>query len=103
MLVGIYPVSENDLSNQASLNKTLMDNVQNAQKPAVSLPMTTFDYKALFKQTQFRTLQIAILKLNPKFADDPAFNLVFINNEVAIFKVKANGTLNWEIAVRLDG
>jgi hypothetical protein len=31
--------------------------------------------------------------VNAKFACDPLFSLVFINNEVAIFKVGANTTL----------
>ena len=42
MLVGIYQVSENDIQNQASLNKTLTDNVQTAQKPAVSFAHNHF-------------------------------------------------------------
>jgi hypothetical protein len=92
MLVGIYPVSENDIQNQASLNKTLMDNVQNAQKPAVSLPIAAFDYKAAMQADSISYIANRDFELNPKFAEDPAFNLVFINNEVAIFKVKANVT-----------
>ena len=29
-------------------------------------------------------------EMQPKFVRDPTFSLVFINNEVAIFKVKGN-------------
>ncbi len=93
ILVGIYPVSETDLQNPASLNKTITDNVQTAQKPTVALPMTTFDYQAAMQEYSVSYIANRDFELNPKFADDPAFNLVFINNEVAIFKVKANATL----------
>ena len=92
MLVGIYQVSENDILNQVGLNKTLMDNVQNAQKPGVGLPITTFDYKAAMQANSISYIANRDFELNPKFARDPAFNLVFINNDVAIFKVKANVT-----------
>jgi hypothetical protein len=90
MLVGIFPVSDNDISNQVSLNNTLLENVQNAQKPVASLPMTTFDYQAAIQVNSISYIANRDFEVNPKFADDPAFNLVFINNEVAIFKVKAN-------------
>ncbi|HMK94509.1 MAG TPA: hypothetical protein VK536_03820 [Candidatus Limnocylindrales bacterium] len=90
ILVGIYQVSENDVENQASLDKTLMYNVQNAQKPSVSLPMTTFDYKEAIQANSISYIANRDLEVNPKFADDPEFSLVFINNEVAIFKVKSN-------------
>ncbi len=93
ILVGIYPVSETDIQNQASLNKTITDNVQTAQEPTVALPMTTFDYQAAIQANSISYIANRDFELNPKFADDPAFNLVFINNEVAIFKVKANATL----------
>ena len=93
MLVGIYQVSENDIQNQASLNQTITDNVQTAQKPTVALPITTFDYQAAIQEYSVSYIANRDFELNAKFAGDPAFNLVFINNEVAIFKVKANATL----------
>jgi hypothetical protein len=93
ILVGIYQVSETDIQNQASLNKTITGNVKTAQKPTAALPMTTFDYHAAIHEYSISYIANRDFELNPKFADDPTFNLVFINNEVAIFKVKANATL----------
>ena len=93
VLVGIYQVSETDIQNQANLNKTITDNVQTAQKPTVALPMTTFCYQAAMQEYSVSYIANRDFELNPKFADDPTFNLVFINNVVAIFKVKANATL----------
>jgi hypothetical protein len=90
VLVGIYQVTENDVENQASLNKTLTYNAQNAEKSAAGLPMTTFDYKAAIQANSISYIANRDFESNPKFADDPAFSLVFINSEVAIFKVRVN-------------
>jgi hypothetical protein len=90
ILVGVYQVTKNDVENQASLNKTLMGNLQNEPKPSVSLPMTTFDYKEAMRANSISYIASRDFEVNPKFANDPEFSLVFINNEVAIFKVRAN-------------
>jgi hypothetical protein len=90
ILVGLNEVTENDLQDQASLHKTLVDNIQNAQKPVASLPMVTFDYKAALEANSISYIANRDSDLNPKFASDPEFSLVFINKEVAIFKVRAN-------------
>jgi hypothetical protein len=76
ILVGIYQISEK--------------NPKTAQAP---LPITTFDYREAIQANSISYIANRDFELNPKFADDPAFNLVFINNEVAIFKAKANITL----------
>jgi hypothetical protein len=52
--------------------------------------MDTFDYQAALQQYSVSYIANRDFELNPKFANDPKFNLVFINTEVAIFKVKAN-------------
>ena len=93
ILVGIFPVSETELQNPSTLNQTLVDNVQTAQKPTVALPMTTFNYLAAIQANSISYIANRNFEVNPKFVGDPAFNLVFINNEVAIFQVKANSTL----------
>jgi hypothetical protein len=90
LLVGIYPVTENQIVNPSSLNQTIMDKVQNAQKPVASLPMTTFDYKEALQANSVSYVANRDFEVNAKFAYDPEFSLVFINNEVAIFKVRAN-------------
>ncbi|MGA2386528.1 MAG: hypothetical protein ABSG33_08345 [Candidatus Bathyarchaeia archaeon] len=90
ILVGVYQVTENDVVNPASLNKTLMDNVQNAQKPVETLPITTFDYKEALQANSISYVANRDFGVNAKFACDPEFSLVFINNEVAIFKVRSD-------------
>jgi hypothetical protein len=90
ILVGIYPVTDNQIANPDSLNQTIMNNIQNAQKPTTGLPLTTFNYRAELQANSVSYVANRDFGVNAKFADDPAFSLVFINNEVAIFKVRAN-------------
>ncbi len=93
ILVGMFPVSNAEIQNQVSLDKILTGNIQTAQKPTVALPITTFDYQEAMQANSISYIANRDFEVNPKFAADPAFNLVFINNEVAIFQVKANATL----------
>ncbi len=90
VLVGIYQVTEKDVVNLASLDKTLADKAQAAQKPVASLPISTFDYIEAIQANSISYVANRDFGVNPKFASDPEFSLVFINDEVAIFKVRAN-------------
>ena len=90
VLVGLYIVSVNDLNSQSSLDQTLAANIQDAQTPTVSLPMTTFDYLAAIKANNISYIANRDPDTNQKYYADPAFSLVFINNDVAIFKVNTN-------------
>jgi hypothetical protein len=53
-------------------------------------PITTFDYQTALKQYSISYIANRNTELNPKFAKDPTFSLVFINSEVAFFKVNAD-------------
>ncbi len=89
IFVGIYPANENDLQNstsQSGLKGTLTDNPNLMKAP--DLPLTTFDYQEALKQYNVSYIENRDFTVNNKFASDPKFNLVFINPEVAIFKVK---------------
>jgi hypothetical protein len=50
--------------------------------------VTAFDYKAQMKDKTVSYVAVCDSELIPKFANDPAFSLVFINDYVAIFDVK---------------
>lgn len=89
ILVGIYPVTDEAIGNQATFKETLTGNVQSPQTDT-NLPIKTFDYQTAIQQYSVSYITNRDFELNPKFADDPRFSLVFINTEVAIFKVKAN-------------
>ena len=67
-------------------------NLNIALQPTGHTAITTFDYQAALQY--YNVSYVANFYdnfgLNPKFASDPKFSLVFINNKVAIFKVEAN-------------
>jgi hypothetical protein len=93
ILVGLYAVSESDSQNpmnSSGLRGALSADMQNLTVP--DLPITTFDYKVALQQYNVSYVANRDFELNPKYADDPAFSLAFINNEVAIFKVEATAT-----------
>lgn len=94
IFVGIYPVGASELSSSASLNQELIENAQDMQKPAAGLPITTFDYGMALQANSVSYVANRDFGVNAKFAADPEFSLVFINNEVAIFKVRANMNQN---------
>ena len=56
--------------------------------------MTTFDYKEALQAGSISYVANRVFGVNAKFVDDPEFSLVFINDEVAIFKVGANINLD---------
>jgi hypothetical protein len=94
ILVGLYPISDADIGDSAVLNQTLLTHQTNAQQQQKNpLSLTTFDYQAALQQYSVSYVANRDFELNPKFANDPKFNLVFINSEVAIFKVKGDVNL----------
>lgn len=64
-------------------------NLQSQQLTGNS-PITTFDYQMALRQYSVSYIINRNSELNPKFARDSAFSLVFINSEVSFFKVNAN-------------
>jgi hypothetical protein len=78
------------------MNKILAGNLNASQgadflKPSQekeNLPLDVFDYQKAVKDWAISYVACRDSELVPKFANDPAFSLVFINDEVAIFMVK---------------
>jgi hypothetical protein len=64
----------------ASHADSAFDNVSNA-------PLDIFDYKQDLAAYNVSYVALRDLSQIPRFADDPKFSLVFINDEVAIFKI----------------
>jgi hypothetical protein len=52
------------------------------------LPLDIFDYQKAVNDWNISYVVCRDSEIIPKFAGDPAFSLVFINNDVAIFMVK---------------
>jgi len=49
-----------------------------------------FNYQAELKINNISYVAVRDSEMIMKFANDPTFSLVFINNEVSIFKVRAS-------------
>jgi hypothetical protein len=91
ILIGLYPVSDREIGDNAVLNQTLIAHQANPYEQQKNPPeLKTFDYQTAIQHYAVSYIANRNFELNPKFANDPNFNLVFINNEVAIFKVKGN-------------
>jgi hypothetical protein len=77
------------------MNKILAVNLKASQgadflksSPEKDLPLDVFDYQRAVKDWSISYIACRDSDIIPKFANDPAFSLVFINDEVAIFMVK---------------
>jgi hypothetical protein len=94
LLVGILSVSDDlsiyqDPETKADfLNDILDENLNAPQKEVADLPLDVFNYQTALQTYNISYVACRDSELLPKFANDPAFSLVFINNDVAIFTVK---------------
>jgi len=69
-------------------NKIITDNLNSSQEPTSDLPLAVFDYQKAMNDWNISYIACRDSEIIPKFVNDPAFSLVFINNDVAIFMVK---------------
>jgi hypothetical protein len=69
-------------------NKIITDNLNSSQEPISNLPLDVFDYQKAMSDWNISYIACRDSEIIPKFVNDPAFSLVFINNDVAIFMVK---------------
>jgi hypothetical protein len=94
VLVGVFSVTNDqavyqDPETKANyINKVMDANLNSYQEKVADLPLDVFDYQKALKDWNISYVANRDSALIPKFANDPAFSLVFINNDVAIFMVK---------------
>ena len=95
--IGVFSVTNNPAvyqdpeTKENYLNEILDANLNSPEKEAVvisDLPLDVFDYRQAVNYWNISYIACRDSELIPKFANDPAFSLVFINDEVAIFMVK---------------
>jgi hypothetical protein len=92
--VSAYSVNDNPQIYQSQISKDqffyhlITDNLNSYQNTISNLPIETFDYRAAITDNSISYIICREPELRPKFANDPAFILVFINNDVALFGVK---------------
>jgi len=99
ILISAFPVTDDPAVYQDAETKTnymndILDvNFNSPQKKDndfSDVPLDVFDYRKAVNDWSISYIACRDSALAPKFANDPAFSLVFINDEVAIFIVKRN-------------
>jgi hypothetical protein len=70
------------------IDKILAGNLNTAKDRVADLPLDVFDYRKALREWNVSYVACRDSEVLPKFSGDPAFSLVFINDEVAVFMVK---------------
>ena len=83
---------QNQATKAKFINGVLSDNLQSYLNPNQNgnqdLDIDVFDYRNALSDWNVSYVAVRDSEIIPKFARDPAFSLLFINDEVAIFIVK---------------
>jgi hypothetical protein len=69
-------------------NTLMTENLDSAQEQSSDMVLDIFDYQQAMKDWNISYIACRDSEILPKFVNDPAFSLVFINDEVAIFTVE---------------
>jgi hypothetical protein len=85
LFAGVYQIKGTQPSD---ISQMLVDNLNSYKERVPDLPLDVFDYQKATKDNGISYIACRDSDVIPKFANDPAFSLVFINDEVAIFMVK---------------
>jgi hypothetical protein len=91
--IGVFSLTNNPTIYQNKetrnnyLKEVISSNLLSYQEEISSLPIEVFSYSDAIVNWDISYIAVRELDLIPKFARDPGFSLVFINDEVAIFKV----------------
>jgi len=72
------------------MNKIITLNLNSYKKQISNLPLDVFNYQKAVTTWNISYIACRDSEVMPKFVNDPAFSLVFINDEVAIFMVKSS-------------
>ena len=72
------------------MDKNLITYLSPEEDESGDLPLDVFDYRKALVEWNISYIACRDSGILPKFARDPAFSMVFINNEVAVFKVRSS-------------
>jgi len=93
LYAGVYTYAENPSSTLTAAQQTayykqlVVNNTQTALNKFSDVPLDVFDYRQGLSAQNVSYVVVRDSEQIPRFAKDPLFSLVFINNEVAIFQV----------------
>jgi hypothetical protein len=94
ILVGVFSITDDpavyrDPETKARLINGILDgDLTTAMDKVADLPLDVFDYQKALREWNVSYVACRDSEIIPKLARDPAFSLVFINGEVAVFMVK---------------
>jgi hypothetical protein len=94
--IGVFSLSndpaiyQNKQTRNDYLKQVIFSNLISYKDEISSIPIDVFSYVDAIISWDISYVVVRELDLVPKFARDPGFSLVFINDEVAIFKVNVN-------------
>ncbi len=94
ILASAYSADNNpDIYKDASsINKhfdpVIAANLNSIQNSANAYIKDAFDYRSTLQNYDISYIACRVSEMYPKFSRDPSFSLVFINSEVAIFRIK---------------
>ena len=86
----LSPVQKSDIYQSLVYNHTeaFLKNIQIDKNPGSSSSLEVFDYRSELAFWNISYVALRDLGQLSRFSKDPTFSLVFINNEVAIFRVR---------------
>jgi hypothetical protein len=82
-----FDLSSREL-NLSSFNHFFLNNTQSYLDKVAQFPIDVFDYQQEIANLNASFIVVRDSAQIPRFANDPNFSLVFINEEVAIFHVQ---------------
>jgi hypothetical protein len=87
--VGVFEVKD---TSAAAVNGVLSANLASFGDKVADFPLDVFDYKIALRDWRVSYVACRDSEVFPKFASDPAFSVVFINDAVSVFMVKHSFT-----------
>ena len=82
-----YPNLSSSTTTQAGLHELLMNNTKSYADKVAEFPLDVFDYREAIANLNASYIAVRDHLQIARFAKDPLFSLVFVNEEVAIFQI----------------
>jgi hypothetical protein len=87
LFVGVYQLGFEEIKADC-VDKIVADNLVSYMDVVADLPFDVFDYQHVLQENDISYIACRDSDVIAKFAEDPVFSLVFINDDVAVFSVK---------------
>ncbi len=82
-----YPNLDSESTTKSALRELFMNNTRNYADKAAAFPLDIFDYQQAITDLDASYIAVREPSKVSKFLKDPMFNLLFVNEDVAIFQI----------------